>query len=715
MNLFRFWHFGKWISVLVDDRLPYDMEKQQFLFTSTGLPYEYWKPLLEKAYAKLMGSYWALEQTNILEFLEDLTGGITEYFNVKETTQILMKSVLKLGVAKGSIIICCTSIGQNERGDGADLRGSNYFMISTLKEVKYKETEYMLLRVKKLFGPFEEDGNFFKHTTYPQLVKSKKMAKEIKEESVEGEFWLTFKDFIIHLDHMFICNLCHDISLHHQHWELASYQGYWYENMSAGGPSKDFACFLTNPQFRILIRGKEYENLMPVIISLSQRRVPVLNKKSHLVKYKPFLPIGFTVYKVSIDNVHHLSYKYLCMNNPIYHARYYERREICVRLMIPCGSYVIIPSTAKPNMEGEFLLRVMTHHKSFMDLPWEPKEDISETLGFPIGNNMKKCSLYIQLNPRYLVGQPIDITVKVYAQDELNCPISICIACNCITTTGRGHRTIKGKEDTVYLEKGKIYETSLSINFYEYARKRLHEYVFTVLCSVYEQGGNAIIYDTKDFCLDLPELYVGYSQTEELESKFPVESWFVNPVPCPIEYGLFLVESPQLRTSPAVVETGHIGPMSRAVAQFDILPGSPGKYTVTVRFISKVFNLRATVELCIYEPESPQEEEKTVEEEEIIIEESSSEDEIYYEMETEIIDETEQMPLGLMEEESEIEFEELLEEEMEFEIWKKEIITHEERHSQPVRISDVSEEIDHNDTHLPSPPRLVKSVSIMFI
>ena len=51
----KFFHRGKWLEVLVDDRLPTiinDAGEDELFFSHSRENHEYWVPLLEKGYAK---------------------------------------------------------------------------------------------------------------------------------------------------------------------------------------------------------------------------------------------------------------------------------------------------------------------------------------------------------------------------------------------------------------------------------------------------------------------------------------------------------------------------------------------------------------------------------------------------------------------------------------------------------------------------------------
>ncbi len=78
---FQFHQNGEWQTVLIDDYLPVRNiggGRYELIFSRSTQLDEMWVSLLEKAYAKLKGSYECLVGGNATCALSDLTGGITE-------------------------------------------------------------------------------------------------------------------------------------------------------------------------------------------------------------------------------------------------------------------------------------------------------------------------------------------------------------------------------------------------------------------------------------------------------------------------------------------------------------------------------------------------------------------------------------------------------------------------------------------------------------
>lgn len=72
----------------MDTLIPCSEASRKPLFARCKDPNELWVPLLEKAYAKLHGSYEALDGGSVTAALVDLTGGIAETLDLTEEDEV---------------------------------------------------------------------------------------------------------------------------------------------------------------------------------------------------------------------------------------------------------------------------------------------------------------------------------------------------------------------------------------------------------------------------------------------------------------------------------------------------------------------------------------------------------------------------------------------------------------------------------------------------
>ncbi|MEQ2230642.1 hypothetical protein ILYODFUR_031521, partial [Ilyodon furcidens] len=106
---FRFWRFGKWVDVVVDDLLPtlYKMP----LSVSSRSGDEFWAPLLEKAYAKLCGSYGDMIAGNNPEAFKDFSGGVNMNYKLSKNQPDLF-DVMKRAFQCNAMLGCGTFCGE---------------------------------------------------------------------------------------------------------------------------------------------------------------------------------------------------------------------------------------------------------------------------------------------------------------------------------------------------------------------------------------------------------------------------------------------------------------------------------------------------------------------------------------------------------------------------------------------------------------------------
>ncbi|XP_045916091.1 calpain-3b [Micropterus dolomieu] len=369
---FQFWRYGEWIDVVVDDRIP--TCKNQLVFTKSFRKNEFWSALLEKAYAKLHGSYEALKGGNTLEAMEDFTGGVTEFFELSEAPKELY-NIMRNALERGSLMGCSidiTSASELEtRTDQGLVRGHAYSIIG-LEECDEvaKDTRIRLIRLRNPWGFVLWKGPWCpnsKEWSTISIADKENLKKQTVEES---EFWMSFDDFKKNFTKLEMCNLTPDtLQGDERHsWTVSVNEGRWVRGSSAGGCRNFPDTFWTNPQYRLQLYEEDDDPddgqvTCTVVVSLMQK-----GRRMQRHQGAKFLTIGFSIYEVPKEmceqNQHLQKDFFLYTASKAKCKAYINLREVTERFRLPPGEYVIIPTTFEPHQEGEFILRVFSEKQS---------------------------------------------------------------------------------------------------------------------------------------------------------------------------------------------------------------------------------------------------------------------------------------------------------------------------------------------------------------
>ncbi|XP_051813865.1 calpain-5a isoform X2 [Acanthochromis polyacanthus] len=375
---FQFWRLGQWVDVVIDDRLP--TLNGNLIYCHSNDTNEFWSALVEKAYAKMCGCYEALDGGNTADALVDFTGGVSEPMDLTENNyktdenqrSQLFERVLKVH-NRGGLISCSiratTAADMELRLDCGLVKGHAY-AVTDVRRVRlghgllafFRSDKLTMIRMRNPWGQREWTGPWSDSSEEWQKVsKSERERMGVTVED-DGEFWMTFDDFIANFTDLILCRLINTSYLSlHKTWEEAVMRGSWHRHDDpllnrAGGCSNNKHTFLQNPQKdrRATLRDGRGENL----------------------------PIGFDIHRVELNR----KYRIHAPQQKVGGSIYINSRSVFLRTDLPEGRYVIITTTFEPGLEGEFLLRIFTDVPSDcseLTLDEPPQTCWSGLCGFP--------------------------------------------------------------------------------------------------------------------------------------------------------------------------------------------------------------------------------------------------------------------------------------------------------------------------------------------
>lgn len=363
---FRFWRYGQWVDVVIDDQLP--TLNDELVFIHSQSKNEFWSALLEKAYAKLFGCYEALDGGDLGEALEDFTGGVSEQLDIvhlglvdKPEERTAFFARLQKEVDRKSLLAASIPAKSSEEMEASTEMGlvkGHAYGITAVKNIAlegssglfsfWNKNKMAMVRLRNPWGQGEWKGAFSDND--PEWNKIPKGEREkmgiVFEE--DGEFWMTFEDFCQHFVDVSYCRVVNTsmFSLS-KTWHEGIGHSAWKSPGLCGGCMNNKETFLKNPQFVFSITEDEDEMM-----------IQLMQKSTRGKEGSDNTTIGFTIMKVEENRryrLHDHTYQEIVSNSV-----FRDSRAIFQKTKLKKGRYAVLTCTFDPNVEREFLFRIYT-------------------------------------------------------------------------------------------------------------------------------------------------------------------------------------------------------------------------------------------------------------------------------------------------------------------------------------------------------------------
>ncbi|KAJ9524597.1 hypothetical protein QJQ45_024188 [Haematococcus lacustris] len=356
--LLQFYKHGSWQKVLIDNYLPVE-DDDRLAFACSGHVGELWPSYLEKAYAKLHGSYYGLEGGSVCDCLVDLTGGVAckiALDNPSSPTDQLWLQLLGW-LSAGGVVVCRAKVreGGDATAAGAVL-ANHLYSVTDMRELDKGRTQ--LLRVHCPWPTVGSPWHGAWASGSPEWGSSRD-AQALAAELAAGQqdeavFWMSFSDFTTVFNRLYVCRLfppCWHCLTLHCGWHGPSAGGPYMTRVTANGaepyPSSTWCC---NPQFRLTVR-KAGE----VVLCLGQQD-PRIEARGHVKKRARRRRFGLQLLKLPPT---FLGRRWEVKPQDVFkEISLTAGREASLTFMAePDAAYVLVPHTGAAGEEAAFILR----------------------------------------------------------------------------------------------------------------------------------------------------------------------------------------------------------------------------------------------------------------------------------------------------------------------------------------------------------------------
>ncbi|KAL8219797.1 UNVERIFIED_CONTAM: hypothetical protein K2H54_033879 [Gekko kuhli] len=204
---FRFWQSEQWVEVVVDDQLP-TTKNGELLFAKSSKNGDFWMPLLEKAYAKLRGSYGALvggHASNAFTALTGVNGKIIHVNKHQEDLNQTIQNALKRNSLMAASIEFTKDKTKLEQLKG--LQMNHAYSITAIENLTVEGKKMTLLRLRNPWGHTEWNGAWNDDDSQRWSKVDPEQKKKLLVKKNEGEFWMNVDDFLKIFHQLHICHI----------------------------------------------------------------------------------------------------------------------------------------------------------------------------------------------------------------------------------------------------------------------------------------------------------------------------------------------------------------------------------------------------------------------------------------------------------------------------------------------------------------------------